>query len=187
MDLKKYRQFCFCLIYFQYYFLVKSSWMIGVPKKSLKWKKQGLHSKTWKWEPYKPNFQFLGWKFDMSLLDGNLGFIALAKTKIDQTFPTARFTKTGYKKTYRLDITSKKGDSYLMLKHIPSKQVISPELPSERLSINAVIHESMFPESLRYADITSTFKKENEIGKAIYRSTCLFPSISKILEKVRYV
>ena len=123
----------------------------------------------------------------MSLLDGNLGFIALAKTKIDQTFPTARFTKTGYKKTYRLDITSKKGDSYLMLKHIPSKQVISPELPSERLSINAVIHESMFPESLRYADITSTFKKENEIGKAIYRSTCLLPSISKILEKVRYV
>ena len=123
----------------------------------------------------------------MSLLDGNLGFIALAKTKIDQTFPTARFTKTGYKKTYRLDMTSKKGDSYLMLKHIPSKQVISPELPSERLSINAVIHESMFPESLRYADITSTFKKENETGKENYCRISVLTSVSKILEKIFYV
>ena len=40
----------------------------------------------------------------MSLKDGNLDFIALAETKIDQSFPTVQFTYTGYRESQRLDI-----------------------------------------------------------------------------------
>ena len=47
----------------------------------------------------------------MSLIDGSLHFIALPGTEIDQSFPAAQFTYTGYKKPRCLLITSKRGDT----------------------------------------------------------------------------
>ena len=54
----------------------------------------------------------------MSLIHGNLDFIAVVKTKIDKIFLKARFTNTGYRNLTVEILLQNRDNSYLMLKQI---------------------------------------------------------------------
>ena len=73
------------------------------------------------------------------------------------------------------------------IKRFKFTDIILPYLPD---SINvSSIYESWnkFPGTLKYADTTCGFKKENETGKKNYRPMSVLTSVSKTLEKISYV
>ena len=58
----------------------------------------------------------------MELLNGSVDVLAIAETKIDDSFPEGQFVKPGYKKPYRLDRTCRSGGLLLYVRpDIPSK------------------------------------------------------------------
>ena len=69
--------------------------MKWVPKKPKIHKNSNLKVKTLKSWFLVPQYKFSYKKNDISLRDGNLDFIALGETKIDQSFSIAMFTNRG--------------------------------------------------------------------------------------------
>ena len=60
----------------------------------------------------------------------NVDILAIAETKIDESFPTAQFLLLGYHSPYRLDKSSKTGGILVYVKaSIPSRQLNFPNLP----------------------------------------------------------
>ena len=60
----------------------------------------------------------------------NVDILAIAKTKIDESFPTAQFLLVGYHSPYRLDKSPKSGGILVYVKSsIPSRQLNFPNLP----------------------------------------------------------
>ena len=51
---------------------------------------------------------------------------------------------------------------------------------------NKMIKESIFPNNLKCADVSSHFKKDDTMCKRNYRPINLLPAISKLLEQLRY-
>ena len=69
------------------------------------------------------------WKF---LLGKSLGIICTSSTKLDETFPTAQFAIEGFRKPYRLDITSNSGGLLFYVKaNLPPKLIRFYNFPSE--------------------------------------------------------
>ena len=52
--------------------------------------------------------------------------------------------------------------------------------------VNCCIRNGIFPENLKNADITPTFKKGDRLLKSNYRPVSILPTISKIYEKILY-
>ena len=52
--------------------------------------------------------------------------------------------------------------------------------------VNHSMHESLFPEDLKKADISPIFKKESRSDKVNYRPISILPNISKIFERCIY-
>ena len=60
----------------------------------------------------------------------NIDILAIAETKIDESFPTAQFLLFGYHSPYRLDKSPKSGGILVYVKSsIPSRQLNFPNLP----------------------------------------------------------
>ena len=60
----------------------------------------------------------------------NVDILAITKTKIDESFPTAQFLLVGYHSPYRLDKSPKSGGILVYVKSsIPSRQLNFPNLP----------------------------------------------------------
>ena len=60
----------------------------------------------------------------------NVDILAIAETKIDESFPTAQFLLVGYHSPYRLDKSPKSGAVLVYVKlSIPSRQLNFPNLP----------------------------------------------------------
>ena len=53
-------------------------------------------------------------------------------------------------------------------------------------NFNTCIAEGIFPDNLKCADITSTFKKGDRLLKCNYRPVSILPTLSKIHEKLPY-
>ena len=72
-------------------------------------------------------------KFDdlKLLINEKVDILCIAKTKIDESFPTAQFHLSGYHKHYRLDISVKRGALLIYIKaRLPSRLLsnrISPK------------------------------------------------------------
>ena len=49
--------------------------------------------------------------------------------------------------------------------------------------INKCIYNGIFPNNLKHADITPTFKKSERLYKTNYRSISILPTLSKVYEK----
>ena len=52
--------------------------------------------------------------------------------------------------------------------------------------INRCIHNGNFPNNLKNADITPTFKKGDRLSKRNYRPVSILPTLSKVYEKILY-
>ena len=52
--------------------------------------------------------------------------------------------------------------------------------------VNRCIRNGIFPENLKNANITPTFKKGDRLLKSNYRPVSILPAISKIYEKILY-
>ena len=52
--------------------------------------------------------------------------------------------------------------------------------------INRCIHNGNFPNNLKNADITPTFKKGDRLSKCNYRPVSILPTLSKVYEKILY-
>ena len=52
--------------------------------------------------------------------------------------------------------------------------------------VNKCIYNGIFPNNLKHADITSTFKKIEQLYKTNYRPICILPTLSKVYEKRFY-
>ena len=52
--------------------------------------------------------------------------------------------------------------------------------------INRCIHDGNFPNNLKNADITPTFKKGDRLSKCNYRPVSILPTLSKVYEKILY-
>ena len=52
--------------------------------------------------------------------------------------------------------------------------------------INECIKQNKFPNELKIADITPTFKKEDPLDKNNYRSISILPTVSKIFERILF-
>ena len=52
--------------------------------------------------------------------------------------------------------------------------------------INEYIKQKNFPNQLKIAHITPIFKKEDPLGKTIYRPISILPTVSKILERILF-
>ena len=60
----------------------------------------------------------------------NVDILAIAETKIDESFPTAQFFLVGYHSPYRLDKSPKSDWILVYVKSpIPSRQLNFPKLP----------------------------------------------------------
>ena len=53
--------------------------------------------------------------------------------------------------------------------------------------IKRCIRDSIFPNNLKYADITPVFKNEDRLLKTNYRAVSILPTITKIYEKLFYI
>ena len=66
------------------------------------------------------------------LLKNKVGILAIAETKIDETFPTNQFLLDNYKKPYRLDKSKLSGGLLVyVMQGIPSKQLRDFTLPED--------------------------------------------------------
>ena len=66
------------------------------------------------------------------LIDNNLDIFAIAKTKLDSSFPESRFILPGMREPFRLDVTSRKGGLLVFFNtDIPSKYLRSFHLPGD--------------------------------------------------------
>ena len=54
-------------------------------------------------------------------------------------------------------------------------------------SINALFKSSMFPNSLKLADVTPLDKKGIKELKEHYRSVCILPTLSKMFESIMFL
>ena len=65
-----------------------------------------------------------------SLIKENVDVLAIAETKLDDSFPTTQFEIQGFKKPYRLDISSNAGGLLVYVKdHLISRELKGLELP----------------------------------------------------------
>ena len=65
------------------------------------------------------------------IVDGNIGILCIAETKLDESFPNNQFVLVGYHSPCRLDITDKKGGLMVFVKsHIPSRRLNDFKIPS---------------------------------------------------------
>ena len=53
-------------------------------------------------------------------------------------------------------------------------------------SINAMFKSSMFPNSLKLADVTALHKKDSKELKEDYRSVSVLPTLSKSFERIMF-
>ena len=53
-------------------------------------------------------------------------------------------------------------------------------------SINAMFKSSMFPNSLKLADVTALHKKNSKELKEDYRSVSVLPTLSKSFERIMF-
>ena len=66
------------------------------------------------------------------LIDNNLDIFAIAKTKLDSSFPESQFLLPGMRKSFRLHVTSRKGRLLLFVNNdIPSKYLRNFHLPGD--------------------------------------------------------
>ena len=85
--------------------------------------------------------------------------------------------------THSMDFTKKTTDA------IPIKIV---KLASKKIwkdlanGINEYIKQNNFPNQLKIAHITPTFKKEDPLDKTIYRPISILPTVSKIFERILF-
>ena len=52
--------------------------------------------------------------------------------------------------------------------------------------LNKCINNGVFPDNLKHADITPTFKKNERLRKTNYRTISILPTLSKVYEKLLY-
>ena len=52
--------------------------------------------------------------------------------------------------------------------------------------INECIKQNKFPNKLKIADITPTFKKDDQLDKTNYRPISILPTVSKIFERILF-
>ena len=71
---------------------------------------------------------------------------------------------------------------------IPIQILKESEFTFETLTncINKSIETGYFPDSLKEANITSIFKKDDPLDKSNYRAVSILPVISKVLERLIY-
>ena len=77
-------------------------------------------------------------KFDdlKLIINENVDIICIAETKIDKSFPTARFLLPGFNKPYRLDISDKQGGLLIYIKaHLASRLLSTHISPKDMQAI----------------------------------------------------
>ena len=86
-----------------------------------------------------------------------------------------------------------------IIKNIPNNKTSAGEIPLDILKqsrftyqmlkdcINgAIVGENIFPDGLKFADITPVHKKDETTNKENYRPVSVLPLISKIFEQIIY-
>ena len=86
-----------------------------------------------------------------------------------------------------------------IIKNIPNNKASGEEIPLNILKqsrftyemltdcINdAIVGENIFPDSLKFADITPVDKKDEKTNKESYRPVSVLPLISKVFERIIY-
>ena len=79
------------------------------------------------------NINSIRYKFDnlKTIINENLDILCIAESKIDKSFTTAQFMLPGYQKSYRLDISGRKGGLLVYIKsHLPSRLLKNFDIPS---------------------------------------------------------
>ena len=74
----------------------------------------------------------------------------------------------------------------IILKKLKSKENVDTFVDYFCESINAMFKSSMFPNSLKQADVTSLHKKDSKEVKEAYRSVSILPTLSKIFERIMF-
>ena len=113
-------------------------------------------------------------KFDnlFDMIDQNIDIICLAETKLDNSFPSARFQVPGYSSPYRLDINSKSGGLLVYIKDtIPSKE----------------LKQLVIPNSIQILPIEINLRKSKWLIISIYRppstpENLFIDNMNKVLE-----
>ena len=68
----------------------------------------------------------------LTTLNGNLDVVAIAETKIDNSFPSSQFLITNFKTPFRLDVSQNKDGLLVYVKNgIPSRQLSNLSLPND--------------------------------------------------------
>ena len=69
---------------------------------------------------------------------------------------------------------------------IPTKILKECEFPFDIITacINKAIETGNFPDSLKMANVTPVFKKEDRLDKSNYRPVSILPLLSKVYERV---
>ena len=91
-------------------------------------------------------------KYFENLINKSADFIAIAESKLDESFPENQFLMNGYKKPYRLDVTDKSGGLIVF---------VNNDISSRRLK--------NFTFSFQVLPIEINLKKEKWVIFAIYR------------------
>ena len=67
------------------------------------------------------------------------------------------------------------------------KSIIDVHISLVTKIINSSIRNGCFPDGLKAAEVTTIFKKNDDLDKENYRPANVLPHVSKIIERVMYI
>ena len=105
------------------------------------------------------------------ILHGSFSFLPISGTCIHGVIRNIDSSKAYQRNNISPKVLTDNADIFIT--------VLSPD-------INNCILNGIFPSNLKYADITRIFKKVERLLKINYRPVSIFPTLSKIYEKVLY-
>ena len=68
-----------------------------------------------------------------------------------------------------------------------SKSIIDVHVSLLTKIMNSYIRNGCFPDELKAAEVTTIFKKNDDLDKENYRPVSVLPHVSKIIERVMYI